>query len=176
MSGRLEHSPARVIQEFLILEGFGIDPDDWPEDQDIPNGVWPVYRSREPDRPDELIRVSGSVGRDFGYTMVDSERQEMYGVQIMVRSFDDDYAHLKANNIATLGLDKINRYNLCLGGTEVGSGTGTGTGSGGVCYLIASVARTSEAQFEGRDTPQGKRIYYTINCLATIRQCYDWPD
>lgn len=175
MSGRLEHSPARIVQEFLILEGYGIDPDDWPQDRDIPNGIWPIFRGRESDRPDELIRVSGTTGRGFGDTQVDSERQEMYGIQIMVRSHDDDYAHLKANNIAVLGIDKINNYNLSLGGTEVGSGTGTGTGSGGVYYIIRSAYRTSEAQFEGRDTPQGKRIYYTINCVVTIRQCFSWP-
>lgn len=172
MSGRLEHSPARIVQEFLILYGYGIDPDDWPETQDIPNDQWPIYHGRGPDRPDDIIEVSGVVGRDFGYTQPNSERQEMHGVQVLVRGHDDGRAFLKAQDIAVLGLDKVNRVTVAIGGTEVGSGTGTGTGSGGTYYLLESVARTSEARFGGRDTPQGKRVFYTINCLASIRQCF----
>jgi hypothetical protein len=173
MPGRLEHSPARIIQEFLILYGFGIDPNDWMQSGDIPNGVWPIYEGRCPDRPDDIIQVTGTVGRDFGYTQLDSERQEMYGIQILVRSHKDSYAYLKAQDIAVLGIDRIRRVEFAIGGTEVGSGTGTGTGtgSGGMRYIIHSVFRTSEAKFEGRDTPQGKRVNYSINAIASIRMC-----
>lgn len=171
MSGRLEHSPARVVQEYLILNGFGTDPDDWPDDgTDIPNGVWPIYRSRDPDRPDDLIQVNGATGRGFGYTQPDKERQEVYGIQIIVRSFDEAVGHLKASNIA-VALDRINREIITLAVSEAGSGTG----SAGSTYLLQSVERASEATYEGRDTPQGKRNEYSINCLVTLRQCFPFP-
>lgn len=173
MPGRLEHSPPRIIQEYLIQYGYGTDPNDWPDDgTDIPNGIWPVYESRDPDRPDDVIQVNGTSGKNFGYTQVDSEREEIYGIQIIVRSLNNGIGFRKASSIAVLGLDRINRVPITLSIAEVSTGAGAGTV--GVDYIIHSVERTSEATFEGRDTPQGKRIEHSINCLATIRQCFSF--
>lgn len=169
MSGPLSHSPSRIIEEYFILEAFGIDPNDWPGSGDIPNGQWPIYAGRMPDRPDDAINVNDTVGRDFGYTQMDSERQEMYGIQVMIRALDQDVGWRKSQNLA-MALDRITRYPVVLSSAETGSGTGPG--SMGVNYLIHSVFRTTQVIDLGRDTPQGKRQLFTINAIATIRQCF----
>lgn len=178
MPGVLYHSPERVLMEYLVLQGFGIDPDNYVPPQsveipgeplqqfDIPNGVWPIYDGREADNPDDVVRIIGTTGRSFGYTQVDSERQEMYGIQVYVRGLDKGQAFLKCNNIA-LALDHITRETVNL---PVGEVSGTGTSSAN--YLIESVARTTEVVFAGRDTPQGKRIVYTSNALVSLRMCH----
>lgn len=178
MSGVLYHSPERIIMEYLVLQGFGINPDDYNPPQpveipgeplqqfDIPNGLWPIYDGREPDNPDEVIRLIGTTGRSFGYTQVDSERQEMDGIQVYVRGLDKGKTRLKCLDVA-LALDRITREQINL---PVGEVSGTGTSSAN--YLIQSVSRTTEVVYAGRDVPQGKRIVYTTNALTVIRMCH----
>lgn len=159
MPGQLNHSPSRIIKQFFIDEGLGSDPD-----TDL-GGEWPVYRGREPDRPDSLIRVHDTEGTAEGYTQGDSERQERHGVQVLVRSVNDDIGYLKARTLA-LALDGITRYHLTV------DADGTGTADAGARYQITSVTRTSDVIPLGSDTPQGKRLLFTVNALVSVRQCF----
>lgn len=166
MPGPMHHSPHRIIWKALVDLGLIIDPDtlDYENQDDIPNGTWPGYYSREPDRPDDLVKVAGTAGRNFGTTMVDSELQTHHGIQIMVRGFDDDLAERKAREIA-LTLHALPRTYVIV------DDDGTGTGSIAYTYLIASFTCTTDVIPLGRDTPEAKRSRFTINGTVPIRQC-----
>ncbi len=172
MPGFLPHSPQRIIAAYFVGIDLASDPDVSPLDPNgFPSDPWPIYSSREPDRPDEIIRIIGTVGRSFGYTQPDSERQEMNGIQIMVRSTDDNLAWTRLQHLA-LSLDNINQLMIRLPlPTDSPLTTGTGT-DGSILYQVHSVYRTTEPTFIGRDTPQGKRVLYSVNALASIRHCY----
>lgn len=164
MPGLLMHSPQRIVGAVFANLGFGTDPDT------DPSGVWPIFDGREPDRPDNLIRVSGTRGRSFGYTQPDSEREEWNGILVYVRASVDNTAWQKVMQLA-LGLDCLTRYGVLLPLPDSGTpDTGTGT-AGSARYEIASVLRTTEPVFIGRDVPEGKRVCYTVNALVSLRQC-----
>lgn len=158
MPGPLEHAPSHVLLEYLVAEGFGVDPDD---DED---GAWPIFKSRHPDRPDDLIRITDTEGISNGDTQVDGERQEQHGVQILVRGVDDAEIFGKIRAIA-VHLDRIKREVV-----DVPS-VSTGTGSSISQYIIHAMQRTSGVIALGTDVPQGKRFLYTVNYLCSIRQC-----
>lgn len=156
MAGALEHSPSLVIKHLLIDAGLGTDP------MVSIGAAWPVYRGREPDRPDDLLKVMDTVGRDFGYSQPDSERQENHGIQVTVRAADYGTGYRRAREVA-LFLDTVTKERVDI--------ETVGTGSADVAYTIHSVVRTSDIIPLGSDTPGGKRQLFTINALCSIRQC-----
>lgn len=167
MPGSLKHSPHRVIQQLVVDLELAVDPEDWMADHDadaIPNAVWPVYYAREPDRPDDLVRVRGTEGVSSGWTQVDGERQERHGIQIMVRGRDDDLTEHRARHIA-IALDRVHRQFVTV------LDPNTGTGSDATVYIVHSFDRTSGVIPLGLDTPEGKRSLFTINGVTAIRQC-----
>lgn len=165
MAGLLKHSPARVIKQYIIDQALGSDPDADDENDRTP---WPVYRGREPDKPDDLIKVSDTQGTDDGFCQVDSEQQKHHGIQVMVRSTDYDEGYRKALDIALL-LDQANRASVSV---ELITEDDTGTGGFPVyVYEIASIKTTTDVIPIGTDTPQGKRLLFTFNAIAAIRLC-----
>ena len=158
MPGMLTHSPARVLMELLVAAGYGVDIDD---DE---NGDWPIFIGRSPDRPDDMIRVTDTAGISHGDTQPDGERQEDSGFQIMVRAAMYEEGYLKAQQLAVY-LDQLSRVQVSV------PTIGTGTGSDSTTYLVDCVMRTSSVIGIGSDVPQGKRQLFSINGLATIRQC-----
>jgi hypothetical protein len=177
VSGVFYHSPARIVQAYLIEQNVGIDPDGFtpvydtgtsgPDEPtgDMVNGMWPVFTSYYPDEPDDIVVLYNTQGRDFGYTQVDSEREEMEGIQVLVRGVNPEYTYLKAHTIALL-LDHVTRHFLTLPLSDT-----TGTGPSECIYEIASIARTTNVIAIGRDAPTGKREEYTMNAIVTIRLC-----
>lgn len=157
MPGPLQHRPSRILGELLVLNGFGTDPEDTPDSE------WPVFCDREPDDPDEIIKVSGTAGTGHGDCQVDSERQEHHGIQVMVRAADDGAAFRKINAVAMF-LDRVNRILVDLD-DEVGTATGS------TRYQVTAITRTSDPTYIGRDAPQGKRSLYTYNALCSLRMC-----
>lgn len=156
MPGLLEHSPARIVQELLIGAGLATDPE-----RSI-NGAWPAYVGREPDRPDELIRVSNTQGRDFGTTQVDGELQEHQGIQILIRSTSEERGYLKAQRIAVF-LDAVKRSLVEITQEEAGTGTSE--------YILHAITRSSNVMSLGLDAPVGKRHLFTLNAVCAIRLC-----
>lgn len=169
MAGLLQHSPSRLIQEFLVLEGYGTDPENDYDEINDAYGEWPVFRGREGDRPDDLIRVSDTQGTMDGTDQVSSEECIHHGIQVMVRSADYDEGYRKANRIA-VALDRIQYYPIELAGEPYP----TGSGSEVFLYRIQSVKRTTDVIPVGPvDTPQGKRLLFSINAIGTFRMCQD---
>ncbi len=157
MAGPLQHSPARIIAELLIAGGFGSDPE-----RSI-GSAWPVYIGREPDRPDQIIKVSNTAGMDDGFTHTEGERQESPGIQIMVRSVIDETGYYLAKRIAGF-LDQVQRTLVAIAELE---DIGTGT----IEYSLSSIMRTSDVLSLGSDTPAGKRQLFTINAVYSVRMC-----
>jgi len=104
MPGFLPHSPQRIISAYLIEIGLAANVDE----NGIPSRrVGLFMMDREPDRPDKIVKITGTVGRSFGYTQVDSERQEMNGIQIMIRGSGMMISLGYIFNISQLALDVI---------------------------------------------------------------------
>lgn len=157
MAGFLQHSPARIIAELLIGSSHGTDPERTPSE------LWPIYTGNAPDRPDNLIKVTLTAGMDDGYTNPNSERQEKPGIQILVRSVNEEKGYYKAQTIAIF-LDEVQRTLVHISDIEdVGTGTMT--------YILHSIMRTSNVIAIGTDVPAGKRQLFTINAIVTLREC-----
>lgn len=89
MSGSLSHAVSQTIRQLLIDLGHGADG----------GTTWPVFWEQAPNKPDSLISVYDSAGRDQGRFMVGGEIQETHGVQIVVRSAVAQLAKAKADAI-----------------------------------------------------------------------------
>jgi hypothetical protein len=96
MPGPLLHSPADVIRHLLVAIGQGSHP----TETGAGNGPWPVYESKEPSRPDEVLTVQDAAGVPQGRTMFDGEVQGRDGFQVRVRAADKVAAFAKANAVA----------------------------------------------------------------------------
>lgn len=155
MPGEMQHSPAYVIWQALVDEGFGVDPE---TDE---NGRWPIFDNHHPDDPDDLIKISDTTGRDFGHTQVDGEVQELDGIQVMVRSADKDEGWRKARQIARY-LDQLNQKRVTL--EQIGT-------AGNADYVIHAVSRIGGIPFLGTEEPTSKRFLFSFNCLCSIRMC-----
>ncbi len=156
MPGLLYHSPARIVAELLIHAGYGTDP------ERTIGGNWPVYVGKEPDEPDEIIKVSFTQGRDFGDT-ADNERQEWHGIQVMVRSLNEEEGFYKIQRIA-LFLDQVHRTLVDIAQIEE---AGTGTTE----YVLNGITRTTNVLPLGSESPQSQRQLFTVNAVAVIRLC-----
>lgn len=156
MPGFLYHSPARIIAELLIGAGYGTDP------ERTIGGAWPIFVGREPDGPDEIIKVSFTQGKDFGDT-ADNERQEWYGIQIMVRANTEEEGFYKIQRIA-LFLDQVHRTLVDITQIEA---VGTGTTE----YILNGITRTSNVLPLGTESLQSQRQLFTVNAVAVIRLC-----
>lgn len=167
MPGLMYHSPEEVVQQLLIDLGLCSDPEAVSVVGDDTSYLdWPVFRNLEPDRPDKLVKVSGTLGSTFDDTMVDSESQTHDGLQIMVRADDPGDAFRKINEIA-IALDRVKCRTVSL---PLPDGVGTGTGTGAeATYFLRAVKRMSGPMYIGTDSPQGKRPMYTVNYRAPFR-------
>lgn len=161
MPGRFYHSPARVLQQFLTDYGLGTDPELGTTGDEY--GEWPIFRGREPDRPDDLIKVSDTTPKSDGDSMVDGERQEHEGIQVFVRSYDYDIGWRKINDVCQV-LNAVAR-------DAVSVELPTELGTAGANYQIAACTKSSGPAPTGPDTPQGKRLTFTANYLVSIRMC-----
>lgn len=160
--------------QLLLDNGFGVDPEDYSSDLAL-RGLWPIYYSRHPDRPDDVIRITDPVGRSFGYLVSTGDMVEYPGIQIMIRSATYESGYRKANEIAIFldrAFNQITRIVDPLGVTGTGTtDTGTGTDDSTVTYEIHGFNRTTNVFSLGSDVPQGKRELFVINGLLTLRQC-----
>lgn len=114
---------------------------------------WPIYVDQEPDVPDSVITVYGTLGRDDGRTQIDGELQEHHGIQIRVRSLDRTGFTL-ITQIAVV-CDKLVDQ-----GVQVGENH----------YLIQSVDRTGNGVLSlGKEMTPTRRNLYTVNALVNVR-------
>jgi hypothetical protein len=144
VSGRLDHSPGYVLRQMLVDLDIGTNPGG--------GGLWPVYSSREPGDPDEVITVYDTAGRDLGRGMPDGLRNELYGIQIRIRSATLAGAFAKAWQIAQ-SLDVLYLRAVLVAGQG---------------YTVRHFARSGPPLAIGIDTPSTNRRLYTLNGLVSM--------
>lgn len=154
MPGALLHQPAEIIQTLVVDLGLGTVGGT--------GGNWPVFYGNLPDLPDNLIVVSDTDSIDGGRYMINGERQEFHGFQVLVRADTKRVAYRKIRAIA-VALDKRNpgqadnvyRRQVTVGGTT---------------YCLHSVNRVGDVMDLGfeMDTTS-KRVIYVFNAVTKIR-------
>jgi hypothetical protein len=145
----LNHSPADIVSRLLIELGLG----NTPNVLDPASIVWPVHVSQEPDRPDNVITVQDTAGRDRGRTF-DGERQELPGIQVRVRSKTHTVGWSKVDGIKT-ALDEVFREGVSIGSYR---------------YLIWSIRRTGPPLRLGKQKPENELDLFTVNALVNLEQ------
>jgi len=148
MPGPLGHSPADVVAQLVVDQGWGIE---YADD----NTDWPVFANGEPDLPDNCVTVYDTTGVDQGRMQVTGERAESDGFQVRVRGKTRKDAFAKVREIA-VGFD-----------TDVYGAT---VNLDGVAYRVHSVKRNGDPLFLGAATPGSKRVLFTLNCVVSLRQ------
>lgn len=143
MSYPTRHPTSLIVANLLVTEGFASLP--------ASNTNWPIFVSREPDSPDNLMAVFDTTGQQFGFTQNDGYGQEHPGVMIRFRSADYSTGWVKANGVKQ-ELD-IGVYQRTI---QIDN----------IVYTIAAVTRRGDVNSLGTDGPNGKRRLFSLN--ATI--------
>lgn len=156
MPGTLTHSPADVIRALAIQLGLGAMPE---YSSGVQTATWPIFRWNEPDRPDDSITVMDTAGRTGATTHQGVEVSEYHGIQVRVRSADGDEGFAKARAIA-VAFDSVNHVKVTAGPSATARR-----------YIVKSIVRTSDVIKAGPDVPQGKRQVFTVNFVASLREC-----
>jgi hypothetical protein len=152
LPGILYHSPALIIARLMIGLGIVADPDV------SPLGAWPVYTSNEPSSPDNCVTVYDTLGRDYGRTMIDGERQEHHGFQVRIRSVDHPTGYAKARALA-VALDAKAVWHVTVSGEQLSPHS----------YCVWSVSRTGDVIDLYKNVPRTKRDVFTFNATTSIR-------
>lgn len=149
MSGRLQHSPAKIIQSLLIARALGtsaaLDP----------LQGWPVYAPTEPGIPDDVITVTGTSNVTHGRNHNTGQVGEHYGLSIRIRSAIEEDGYDKANEIATELNEDVYKIIVTLETVD---------------YCIQSIRAVNGVLYIGYQTPESKRHVHVLNCLADIAQ------
>ena len=146
MSGNFDHSPAQVIQNYLIDEGLAFDPADEVD--------WAIYHGHRPPSPDNCVTLYDVAGTIDGRVMVGGEVQEHAGIQIAVRSDNVADAYLKCKNILINFDSEVNRTLVVIGS---------------ITYRIQSISRTTDVINAGREADSGCHLS-TANAIVSLRQ------
>lgn len=146
MPGLLHHSQAKIVQELLIANSLGSSPAD--------ADPWPVYATKEPDTPDDVITVYNTVGIVGGNHQPDGEYWEENGIQVRVRCALDEVGYLKAKQIVNVLDTVILREPITVGGST---------------YCVHCINRSSDVLSLGTMVGSNRRLF-TINALAFIRE------
>lgn len=152
MSGSLSHMPSDIILQLLVDKGDGTLPS--------ANGIWPVFSTREPDKPDSIITIYDTTSKLEGRDHTSGEMVEHYGIQFRIRAADPNDGWRKANAIKTTIDTNTLRTVVSIADT-----TGTATSS----YRIQAITRTSGILSLGKEqSGKVKRNIFTINAIAAI--------
>ncbi len=152
MAMTLSNSPAEIVRALLILLGLGTDPSPWSTGVGNP---WPVIVEGEPNAPDNLLKVTDTVGHDDGRNMTEGEVNYHHGFQIKVRSSDHPTGYAKTDSIRTA-------IATAVGGTSVTVGVHT--------YQVWCVAHIGPVLPIGKETPSSKRSLFTLNATLSVLQ------
>lgn len=144
MSGILHHTPAEIIQQAIIDDGIGNQP---------PSTNWPAFINNNQKANTLNLTILDTTGFVRGKTQVDSEHQEAYGIQILVRHPNPPECYLKAQEIfSALSLWKRKIVDL-----------------EGDSYTIHAATFTSPILRVGKEQPEEALFVYSLNLTVTIR-------
>lgn len=144
----LQHSPAEILQQYLVDKLVGVQPSD-------ENAVWPIFVGRLPDQdnvPANCIMVSNTDPNYDGRLMRNGQVIEHPGIQVRCRAVDypTGYNKIKAVQVK---LDSVRK-------SEVGIDSAT--------YTVSSVKRFGGILQMGTDE-QG-REEFSLNATTTLIQ------
>ena len=148
MPGLLTHPVNRIVAQLIVDLGYGVEPN-------VRNpAAWSVYYAGEPPDPDEVITVRSTEGLDDGTTQFDGVLQEWYGLQVRVRSTNEDGGWAKINPLAVT-LHALSNQLVTVDGTQ---------------YLVASVGLRGGPTSLTKGDPASSRSIHVLNALASIDQ------
>jgi hypothetical protein len=145
MPGSFDTPVSDVLRRAFIALGLGADP---------PATPWPIFISNLPNSPNNAVVIYDQTGRDRGRRMVDGERTEMHGIQVVVRSREYKPGWVKARNIA-VAFDEFDRYEITIDGHN---------------YLIHSASRTTEVIDAGEEEGVSENRMFSLNAVVNVRQ------
>lgn len=141
------HSPAQIFASLIVGEGFATLPS--------AGSSWPIYVSREPDSPDNVMSVFDTPGQNFGFDQFSGEGQDHPGVMIRFRSADYETGWVKAAAVKQELDIGIYRRAVVIDG---------------ITYTIASVTRRGDVNSLGSDGPNGKRRLFSLNATMVFNK------
>ena len=144
-----DHSPADIVRWLMVRAGVGTDP--------TVSGAWPVWVSKEPTTPDNLIKVSDTQGVDGSRSMVDGDQIAWNGFQVMVRAVDHPTGWQKVNAIRTAFLTDAN-FKRTVVTVE------------GQRYAVQAVVRVGQVIPLGEEKPVSSRNLFTLNAMLSYRK------
>ena len=144
----LAASPAYILASYIIdTLRYMTDYND--------GSAWPLYISSLPDGDDIQNNAGGiydTTGLLDGKDMRDSVVVEHHGIQIKIRSIDQQTGWTKMRQIVG-DLDQVQMQEIT---------------ANDITYEMASISRTSPIACIGTD--EKRRFLFTVNFLATIRE------
>lgn len=147
----LTHSAGYILRQALVDLSLGSNP--------VDQEAWPVYHSKEPSEPDNVITISDTTARDLGRTSPDSERTELYGVQVRVRSADEEAGWAKVRALA-VALDQLWGIPVVVDAGLASEGS----------YTFRHFIRSSGPIPLGEENPSSSRRLFTVNGLVSIKE------
>ena len=165
MSGRTLHAPGNVLRYLLIAKGHGTAPSS--------SGLWPIFHGKEPDLPDDAVTVYTTPGIGEGCSMLDGILLVNQGVQIRVRSADEEEGWAKISSIAD-ECDRIVQEILSVT-TNVGTAQYkiqcvTRSGRGGTSSGSIIAAGQNVPAVLGQTAAASKRFAHFFNGSISIQQ------
>jgi hypothetical protein len=141
MSGLLLNSPAEIIGQAILDEGMG------------QSGLWPIFINNNQKTNTRNISVLDTAGFVRGKTHVDSESQEHYGIQFLIRGANQLESFRKTNEILnTLNLFLRKLVNLS-----------------GEVYSIQAVTPSGTIIRVGKEQPEEVLFVFSLNAVTSIR-------
>lgn len=149
MSDVLTHSPADVLAQMMVDLGLGTDPPD--ED------AWPVYATKEPNLPDQVMTVFDALGTSYGYSSNDGYHYHKEGVQVRARATTPKDGYTKLAFI----VGYLNKNALAKQVTVTLDGTS---------YCVEVVTLGMVIPLRRTDVPTSSRSVHVTNGFVTLRQ------
>ena len=146
-------STAQIIQQLLIDNSFGVASTDATKDN------WPIYSIIEPNEPDRVITIYDTTGLVDGRLQINGKVVEHLGIQIRIRSNDND-----------VGNDKIQAIKVFMDETLLDNTVTVldSSGTNSENHIVHSASRTSTVLSLGRDIENSNRFLFTINYVISF--------
>jgi hypothetical protein len=145
VDGVTEISPADILANWLIAEGYGTNPS--------AGLLWPTYVNFMPGGRNEALCVYDTVGTQDGRDMRTGRLAEHPGVSIRVRALDHRSGWVKVSSLANV-LDGLNNAVVTFGGST---------------YSVQNAKRTGNSNSLGED-PANRTRLFTVNALLTVTE------
>lgn len=135
-----------IVRRVLIDLGLGVLPS--------AGGAWPIYAHTEPQDGDNIIVVIGTSPEINAHIQIDGDVEQYHGIQILVRSSNDEVGGVKAYAVEAA-------LNAVLNQTVSYSGH---------TFQVQSAIKRSGFSFLGAEAPVSHRRIFSMNYVVPITQ------